>query len=68
MEAAAAVDDTPCGIVSDAAVAATKEVTGNYTIPGDLADAAFNLQSIKMIAFTSTCKNYEVLCNIDYQF
>lgn len=32
LEAAAAVDDTPCGIVSDAAVAATKEVTGDAVV------------------------------------
>jgi len=32
LEAAAAVDDTPCGIVSDAAVAKTKEVSGDLVV------------------------------------
>ena len=35
LEAAAAVDDTPCGIVSDAALAATKDVKGNSFLPID---------------------------------
>jgi len=32
LEAAAAVDDTPCGIVSDAALAATKDVKGDSVV------------------------------------
>jgi len=32
LDAAAAVDDTPCGIVSDAAVAATKDVKGDLVV------------------------------------